>query len=76
MRKQAIRKKQLSADPLPYHRFGKLIEAYKKVNTGAEIELQTTDSTTGKTSAIDGVMISEWHHVNYRMKKKINWTAR
>ena len=28
----------------------KLIEAYKKVNTGAEIELQTTDST----SAIDG----------------------
>ena len=32
----------------------KLIEAYKKVNTGAEIELQTTDSTTGKTSAIDG----------------------
>ena len=33
---------------------GKLIEAYKKVNTGAEIELQTTDSTTGMTSAIDG----------------------
>ena len=32
----------------------KLIEAYKKVNTGAEIELQTTDSTTGMTSAIDG----------------------
>ena len=31
-----------------------LIEAYKKVNTGAEIELQTTDSTTGMTSAIDG----------------------
>ena len=32
----------------------KLIEAYKKVNTGTEIELQTTDSTTGMTSAIDG----------------------
>ena len=32
----------------------KLIEAYKKVNTGAVIELQTTDSTTGMTSAIDG----------------------
>ena len=32
----------------------KLIEAYQKVNTGAEIELQTTDSTTGMTSAIDG----------------------
>jgi len=32
----------------------KLIEAYKKVNTGAAIELQTTDSTTGMTSAIDG----------------------
>ena len=32
----------------------KLIEAYKKVNTGAEIELQTTDSTTGMTAAIDG----------------------
>lgn len=32
----------------------KLIEVYKKVNTGAEIELQTTDSTTGMTSAIDG----------------------
>ena len=30
----------------------KLIEAYKKVNTA--IELQTTDSTTGMTSAIDG----------------------
>ena len=33
----------------------KLIEAYKKVNTGAEIELQTTDSTTGMTSAAEGV---------------------
>ena len=32
----------------------KLIEAYKKVNTGSEIELQTSDSTTGMTSAIDG----------------------
>ena len=32
----------------------KLIEAYKTVNPKAEIELQTTDSTTGMTSAIDG----------------------
>lgn len=32
----------------------KLIEAYKSVNPNAEIELQTTDSTTGMTSAIDG----------------------
>ena len=32
----------------------KLIEAYKAVNTNADIELQTTDSTTGMTSAIDG----------------------
>lgn len=32
----------------------KLIEAYKAVNKNAEIELQTTDSTTGMTSAIDG----------------------
>lgn len=32
----------------------KLIEAYKGVNANAEIELQTTDSTTGMTSAIDG----------------------
>lgn len=32
----------------------KLIEAYKEVNPNAEIELQTTDSTTGMTSTIDG----------------------
>ncbi len=32
----------------------KLIEAYKKINDKAEIELQTTDSTTGMTSTIDG----------------------
>lgn len=32
----------------------KLIEAYNKVNPNAEIELQTTDSTTGVTSAMDG----------------------
>lgn len=32
----------------------KLIEAYKAVNSGAEIELQSTDSTTGVTSTIDG----------------------
>lgn len=32
----------------------KLIEDYKDVNPNAEIELQTTDSTTGMTSTIDG----------------------
>ena len=32
----------------------KLIEAYKTVNPNAEIELQTSDSTTGVNSAIDG----------------------
>lgn len=32
----------------------KLIEAYKAVNPNVEIELQTTDSTTGMTSVIDG----------------------
>ncbi len=33
----------------------KLSEAYKKVNTGADIEIQTSDSTTGMTSAGDDV---------------------
>lgn len=33
----------------------KLKEAYMKVNTGADIEIQTSDSTTGMTSAVDGV---------------------
>lgn len=32
----------------------KLIEAYALVNPNAVVELQTTDSTTGMTSAIDG----------------------
>lgn len=32
----------------------KLIEAYQEINAGAEIELQTSDSTTGMTSTIDG----------------------
>ena len=32
----------------------KLIEAYKAVNPNAEIELQTSDSTTGMTSTIEG----------------------
>ena len=32
----------------------KLLEAYHKVNTGAKIELQESDSTTGMTAAIDG----------------------
>ncbi len=32
----------------------KLIEAYKGVNPNAEIELQTSDSTTGVTNAING----------------------
>ena len=33
----------------------KLIEAYQAVNSGAEVELQTSDSSTGMKSAIDGV---------------------
>ena len=33
----------------------KLKEAYLAVNTGAEIEIQTSDSTTGVTSVIDGL---------------------
>ena len=33
----------------------KLIEAYQAVNAGAEIELQTSDSSTGMKNAIDGV---------------------
>ena len=33
----------------------KLLEAYQKVNTGAKIELQESDSTTGMQSAIDGL---------------------
>ena len=33
----------------------KLKEAYLKVNTSAEIEIQTSDSTTGMQNAIDGV---------------------
>ena len=32
----------------------KLIEAYKKVNPNADIALQTSDSTTGMTSTIEG----------------------
>lgn len=32
----------------------KLIEAYKEINPNAQIELQSTDSTTGMTSAVDG----------------------
>ena len=32
----------------------KLGEAYKAINTGAEIEIQTNDSTAGMTAAMDG----------------------
>lgn len=32
----------------------KLMEAYEKINENADIELQTTDSTTGMTSTLDG----------------------
>ena len=32
----------------------KLIEAYKEVNPNASVELQTSDSTTGMTNAIEG----------------------
>lgn len=33
----------------------KLKESYETVNEGAEIEIQTSDSTTGMTSTIDGI---------------------
>lgn len=33
----------------------KLKEAYETVNTNAQIEIQTSDSTTGMTSTIDGI---------------------
>jgi len=33
----------------------KLKEAYLKINTAAEIEIQMSDSTTGMTSAMDGI---------------------
>ena len=33
----------------------KLKEAYMAINTGAQIEIQQSDSTTGMTSAIDGI---------------------
>ena len=33
----------------------KLAEAYKKINADSDIEIQTNDSTTGMTSAADGV---------------------
>ena len=32
----------------------KLVEAYKEVNPNANVELQSSDSTTGMTSAIEG----------------------
>ena len=32
----------------------KLVEAYQAINTKAEIEIQTTDSSTGVSSAVDG----------------------
>ena len=34
----------------------KLIEAYKAINTSAEIELQTSDSSTGMSQAADGTL--------------------
>lgn len=33
----------------------KLVEAYRSLNPGAEIEIQTNDSTTGMNSVIDGI---------------------
>ena len=37
-----------------YDMMEKLIEAYKTVNPNAELELQTTDSTTGVSGALEG----------------------
>ena len=52
---QAQQKKWLSAVPLPYLRlWKKLKEAYVAVNPDADIEIQTSDSTTGMTDAAAG----------------------
>lgn len=42
----------------------KLKEAYVAVNSGAEIEIQESDSTTGMTAAMDGTCRSVWLPVN------------
>ena len=42
----------------------KLIEAYKTVNPNAELELQTTDSTTGVSGALEGTSPSAWPAVS------------
>jgi len=39
----------------------KLKEAYLKLNTNAEIEIQLSDSTTGMNSVMEGPVISVWH---------------
>ena len=43
-----------SVSPLMEKLIEKLIEAYKTVNPNAELELQTTDSTTGVSGALEG----------------------
>ena len=39
----------------PFKLTGKLKEAYLAVNTNADIEIQTSDSTTGVTSTQEGI---------------------
>ena len=41
----------------------KLIEAYKTVNPNATLELQTTDSTTGVSGALDGTYTVSYTHL-------------
>lgn len=42
----------------------KLKESYLKVNTNAEIELQTSDSTAGMTGARNVLVTSVWLQEN------------
>jgi phosphate transport system substrate-binding protein len=48
----------------------KLKEAYLAVNPGADIEIQMSDSTTGMTSAIDGICDIAWPPVSLRTARR------
>ncbi len=54
-RHQALRQIAVAGSSSVSPLMEKLIEAYQALNPGADIELQTSDSTTGMTNAIDGV---------------------
>ena len=50
----------------------KLIEAYKAVNPNAQIDLQTSDSTSGMTGAMDGTFAIGMLPVNSRTRKLLS----